>query len=55
METKKMTKLVIDIDAETKKVFKKLAKMEDLDQSKLVRKWIKEYINKNKDKLEKLF
>ena len=55
MEIKKMTKLVVDIDTETKNIFKKLAKLEDMDQSKLIRKWIREYINENKDKLNKLF
>jgi metal-responsive CopG/Arc/MetJ family transcriptional regulator len=52
---KKTTKLVIDIDTELKNLFKKLSKMEDMDQSKLVRKWIKNYVEQNKDKLNKLF
>jgi metal-responsive CopG/Arc/MetJ family transcriptional regulator len=52
---KKTTKLVIDVDKELKDTFKKLSKLEDMDQSKIVRKWIKDYVEKNKDKLNKLF
>jgi hypothetical protein len=54
-EVKKTTKLVIDIDTELKNLFKKLSKLEDMDQSKIVRKWIKDYVEQNKDKLNKLF
>jgi hypothetical protein len=52
---KTTTKLVIDIDTELKNLFKKLTKLEDMDQSKIVRRWIKDYVEKNKDKLNKLF
>jgi metal-responsive CopG/Arc/MetJ family transcriptional regulator len=54
-KTKNTTKLVIDIDTELKDTFKKLSKLEDMDQSKIVRKWIKDYVEQNKDKLNKLF
>jgi metal-responsive CopG/Arc/MetJ family transcriptional regulator len=55
MNEPKKTKLVIDIDTELKNLFKKLSKLEDMDQSKLVRMWIRNYVEKNKDKLNKLF
>ena len=55
MENKDLTKIIIKIDRNTKEVFKKLAKEEDLDISKLTRKLIKQYIKENADKLNKLF
>jgi len=50
-----LTKIIIKIDRDTKEKYKKLAKLEDLDISKLTRRLIKQYIEQNKDKLNKLF
>jgi len=36
-------------------IFKKLTRLNNTDASKEIRKFIKQYINENKDKLNKLF
>ena len=57
METKnnKLKKMIVLIDENEYNTFKKLVKLEDMDVSKTIRKFVRNYINENKDKLNKLF
>ena len=50
-----LKKMIVLIDEEEYNTFKKLVKLEDLDVSKTVRRLVRNYINENKDKLNKLF
>lgn len=43
------------VDKNEWKVFKELCKLNESDSSKEIRKFIKEYIQQNQDKLNKLF
>jgi metal-responsive CopG/Arc/MetJ family transcriptional regulator len=51
----KETRLVLTIENELKEQYKKLCKKEYMDVSKMTRKLIKDFVEKNKDKLNKLF
>ena len=57
METKnnKLKKMIVLIDENEYNTFKKLVKLDDMDVSKTIRKFVRNYINENKDKLNKLF
>jgi len=55
MEKNKTKKMVVILSEEDYNLFKKLVKLEDMDISKTIRRFVRTYINENKDKLNKLF
>jgi hypothetical protein len=55
MENKNISRIGVVVDREEWKIFKKLCKLNESDSSKEIRKFIKQYIENNKDKLNKLF
>ena len=55
MKTKNIKNRTIMVEENDWNLFKKLTKLNDTDASKEIRKFIKSYIDKNKEKIEKLF
>jgi len=55
MKENKTKKMVVVLDEHEYNTFKKLVKLDDMDISKTIRKFVRNYIEQNKDKLEKLF
>jgi len=52
---KNKTNATFSIDKNTWNLFKKLCKINDTDASKELRRFIRQYIEENKDKANKLF
>ncbi len=55
MQRKVIKNRTIMVEENEWNVFKKLAKLNDTDASKEIRKFIRKYIEENADKLNKLF
>jgi len=51
--SRNLKKTSLTLDADMYEDFKKIAKENDTDASKLIRKFVRDYVKKNKDKWQK--
>jgi len=51
--SRNLKKTSLTLDSDEYEIFKKIAKENDTDASKFIRKFVRDYVKKNKDKWQK--